>query len=115
MPAARQGVSTAFDCRSDDVRVSSPHVGFDLRVVFGEFHELSIPHVVGEHFAGFDFVDPSMQVQIASHEPGADCRMRPQVLQLHQDIFLDSGSQEAIAVEMAIVVAKNAAGRLGVR
>lgn len=94
----------------------SPDADFDLRVVvLGEFQELSVSHIVGEHFASFDLVDPSMQVEVASHQSGADCRERPQVLQLHQDIFLNGDCQQTIPVEVAVVVTDDAAGRLGVR
>ena len=100
---------------SDEVSGPSPYTGFDLRVVLGKFHELPVPPVVGKHFARFDFVDPSMQAQISSHQSGADRRKRLQVLNLYQDILFDSGSQQTIPVKMALVLTHNTAGHLGVR
>ena len=72
-------------------------------------------HFVGEDFASLDLIDPSVQVQAASQQPGADGRMRPQVFELHKDILLDGRSQEAIAVKVGVIVAQDAAGRLGMR
>jgi hypothetical protein len=93
----------------------SSNAGSDSRAVLAKFHELSVPHVEDEHFTGFDFVDPTMQVQVASHQSGTDRRKRPQVFKLYQDILFDRGSQQTIPVKMAVVFTHNAAGRLGVR
>jgi hypothetical protein len=60
--------SWTADSRSDDVRGPLPHASFDLRVVLCEFPELPSSRIVGEHFAGFDLVDPAMQVHLVPHQ-----------------------------------------------
>src|SRR5262249_45307705 len=77
-------------------------------------HKLAAFQVVSKYFSRLDLVNPSMQVQIATRQPGRYGRKRPEILQLDEHILLNGSGQQSLAVQMAVVRLDNAPSALGI-
>jgi len=70
--------------------------------------------VEGKNFAGFDLIDPGVELELVFGQGDGDGGMGLQGFDLHEDVFLDRGSEEGFAGELAVFGLHDAAGGFGV-
>src|SRR5262245_6786447 len=83
-------------------------------LILGNSDELAVLGIECENFASFDLVDPAVQMQVPARQPRRDRRQGSQIFELNEHVFFDGGREQPFPLQMTVVVADNAAGRLGV-